>query len=352
MSRTMRAFRLLEWQQTPQLVETSVPQPGPGQVLVKVAGNGLCHSDLHMMQLPAALGPTIGWDMPFTLGHETAGWIDSWGDGVNGWREGQAVALVSPMSCGRCQDCLAGFDNVCDAGGVGRGYGRDGGLAEYVLVDDTRLLISLNNLDPVSAGPLTDAGATSFHGFDRIRPKLQAGSTALLIGPGGLGSFALQYIKLLTRARLIVADIAEARLQAARALGADACINSGELDLAHEVMQLTEGQGVAAVMDFVGNDATIKAGIACLGKRGSFCLVGADNGGYAEPLFHALARKEADLFSFQGPSIADTRAVLELAAEGALQNPVQLFSLDEAAEAYRQLGAGELDGRAVITPAQ
>lgn len=343
---------MLDWQQPPQLVEVPVPRPGPGQVLVKVAGNGLCHSDLHMMQMPADLGPSVGWNMPFTLGHETAGWIDSWGAGVTGWNQGQAVALVSPASCGHCGDCLGGFDNLCGAGAAGRGYGLDGGLADYVLVDDVRLILSLDDLDPVAAGPLTDAGATSWHGFSRLRPRLQDGTTALLIGSGGLGSFAVQYIKRLTGSRLLVADISDERLQLAAALGADDCINNTEADLAAEVMHKTSGEGVVAVMDFVGSDATIKAGIGSLGKHGVFCLVGAGNGGYAAPLFHALARKEAEIFSFQGPSIADTSAVLALAADGVIHNPVQLFSLDDAAEAYRQLGAGELRGRAVVSPVQ
>ena len=266
MAETMQAYRMLEFEQPPALVETEVPEPGPGEVLVKVAGNGLCHSDLHMMHMPASIGPTVGWNMPFTLGHETAGWVASWGPGVEGLEEGQAVALVSPMSCGTCAECLSGHDNVCATNGVGRGFGLDGGLAEYVLVTDSRLLVPLHDVDPLTAGPLTDAGSTSYHGFQLVRPRLQSGAAALVIGAGGLGSFAVQYIKQLTRAQLLVADISPEKLQRAAELGADACINSAETDLAREVQQLTEGRGVVAVLDFVGNDATIAAGVACLSR--------------------------------------------------------------------------------------
>ena len=348
MSRTMQAYRMLQWQQPPQLVEVEVPKPGPGEILVRVAGNGLCHSDLHMMHMPGQLGPTLGWQMPFTLGHETAGWIDSWGSGVSGLQADQAVALVSPTSCGSCGECLGGHDNVCARNAVGRGYGQDGGLAEYVLVNDSRSVIPLAELDPLTAGPLTDAGATSWHGFSRIRPQLQPGSDVLLIGAGGLGSFAIQYIKLLTSARLIVADVTPAKLAHASGLGADTCVDSSQCDLGKEVTQLTEGRGVVAVLDFVGSDQTIAAGIAALGRLGSYCLIGAEMGGYPQSLFTALATKEAQIFSFMGPTIADTQAVLALAAEGQLINEVQIFELAEVDEAYRQLGAGELTSRAVI----
>jgi propanol-preferring alcohol dehydrogenase len=350
MSQTMSAYRMLQWQQPPQLVEVEVPEPGPDEILVRVAGNGLCHSDLHMMHMPGQLGPTLGWQMPFTLGHETAGWIERWGSRVSGLKQGQAVALVSPTSCGSCHECLSGHDNVCGHNTTGRGFGQDGGLAEFVLVRDPRSLIALDGLEPLTAGPLTDAGATSWHGFSRIRPQLQPGANVLVIGAGGLGSFAVQYIKLLTQARLIVADITRAKLEHASGLGADVCVDSSHMDLGREVLQLTEGQGVVAVLDFVGSEQTIAAGIAALGKLGSYALVGAEHGGYPQSLFTALASKEAQIFSFMGPTIADTRAVLELAARGELVNEVEVFELAEVGEAYRQLGAGELTARAVIRP--
>ena len=217
-----------------------------------------------------------------------------------------------------------------------------------MLVRDKRSLIALEGLEPLTAGPLTDAGATSWHGFSRIRPRLLPGANVLVIGAGGLGSFAVQYIKLLTQANLIVADITSDKLEHARSLGADICVDSSAIDLGREVMQLTEGQGVVAVLDFVGNEQTIAAGIAVLGKLGSYGLVGAEMGGYPQSLFTALATKEAQIFSFMGPTIADTQAVLALAAEGALVNEVELFELADVGEAYRRLGTGELTARAVI----
>src|SRR3954447_6459183 len=138
---TMLAYRLLEWQQPPQLVETDVPRAGVGQVLVEVAGNGLCHSDLTMMQMPREIGEMIDWHMPFTLGHEVGGRIAGVGADVVGFEIGEAVALTSPSSCGVCAFCIRGHDSACPHGLKGRGYGRDGGLAQFVLANAPREVV-------------------------------------------------------------------------------------------------------------------------------------------------------------------------------------------------------------------
>jgi len=144
----MRAYRITEWAGPVLLTEVPVPVPGPGQVLLKVAGCGLCHSDLGMMQTPAEFGARLGWSMPFTLGHEIAGWVAEIGPGTaTDVAEGDAVALAAAASCGRCRYCVTGRDNACQAGTAGRGYGRDGGLADYVLVEDPRDIVPLGGLD-------------------------------------------------------------------------------------------------------------------------------------------------------------------------------------------------------------
>ena len=130
---TMRALRLLDWDSVPQLVEVPVPTPGEGEVLIRVAGNGLCHSDLTMMAMPAEIGEMLGWHMPFTLGHETAGTVAAVGAGVEGWTLGDAAVLISANSCRRCRYCLGGRESLCERGLAGRGYGRDGGLADFVV---------------------------------------------------------------------------------------------------------------------------------------------------------------------------------------------------------------------------
>jgi propanol-preferring alcohol dehydrogenase len=349
MTRTMRAYRLLEWEHPPELVETPVPTPGPGEILVKVAGNGLCHSDVTMKQIPASIGEMLGWDMPFTLGHEIGGWVDELGPGVTGLSAGDPVALISPKSCGGCWYCVRGYDSACTQGGAGRGYGRDGGLAEYVVASAPRDVIKLHTLDPATAGPLTDAGATSYHAVSRVRPKLTPGSTAVVIGAGGLGSFAVQFLRVLSPTRVVAVDTNPARLAFARELGAHETLEGVRASTTEELMALTAGAGADVVLDFVGTDATVDAGVASVRPTGAFGLIGTAGGAFKRPWYGGLPR-EAEIFTFQGSRIAHAQEVMALAEAGLIRNEVDRFSMDQVADAYDKLDRGELRGRAVVTP--
>jgi propanol-preferring alcohol dehydrogenase len=332
------AYRLIEWQRPPELVETAVPQPGAGEVLVEVAGCGLCHSDLTMVQMPAEIGDLLGWRVPFTLGHETAGRIAQLGEGVSGLAVGDAVALTSPSSCGACPACLAGRDSACAFGDAGRGYGRDGGLAGYV-VASAREVLGLDGLDPRTAGPLTDAGATSHHAVRRALPVLgEDGSTVAVIGVGGLGWFTVQILKAATPAHVVAVEIDPARRTIAEELGADTVTD-----------QVPSGTEVDAVIDIVGTDATIAAGLGALRRGGTFVLVGSGGGGFRRPWFGGLPR-EATVTAVQGSSVDDARQVIALAAAGRVRVEVDEYPLERVAEAYAALDAGTLRGRALVVP--
>jgi propanol-preferring alcohol dehydrogenase len=331
------AYRLLDWQRPPELVEIPVPRPGPGEVLVEVAGCGLCHSDLTMVQMPGEIGDALGWRVPFTLGHETAGRVAELGEGVVGLTEGEGVALTSPSSCGTCPTCLAGRDSACPHGDTGRGYGRDGGLAGYV-VAPAREVLPLGGLDPRTAGPLTDAGATSHHAVRRAAPVLGEGSTAVVIGVGGLGWFAVQILRATTPARVVAVDVDPARRAVAAELGAD------------EVREaVPAGIDADAVIDIVGTDATIAAGLGALRRAGTFVLVGSGGGGFRRPWFGGLPR-EATVTTVQGSAIDDARSLIALAADGRVRVQVDEYPLERVADAYAAMGAGTLTGRALVVP--
>jgi propanol-preferring alcohol dehydrogenase len=331
------AYRLLEWQRPPELVEVPVPEPGPGEVLVEVAGCGLCHSDLTMIEMPGEIGDLLGWRVPFTLGHETAGRVVALGDGVTGFAAGDAVALLSPSSCGRCEYCLAGRESACLAGETGRGYGRDGGLAGYV-VAPAREALPLGGLDPRIAGPLTDAGATSHHAVRRARPVLGEGSTALVIGVGGLGWYAVQILRATTPARVVAVDTDPTRRAIARELGAAEVFDA-----------VPSGLAADAVLDIVGTDATIAAGLGAVRRGGAFVLVGSGGGGFRRPWFDGLPR-EATVTAVQRSSIDDARQVIALAADGRVRVQVDEYPLADVAQAYAALDAGTLRGRALVVP--
>ena len=351
----MTAYRLLDWQQPPQLVEVAVPRPGPGQVLLRVAGNGLCHSDIGMGLMPKEIGEAVGWAMPFTLGHEIAGVIEAAGEGaVDTFGKpvvvGSAAALVSPSSCGVCRFCRRGLDSACPNGLAGRGYGRDGGLAQYVLADAARSVLPLSTVDPLAAAPLTDAGATSYHAVKRGLHLLEPGSTAVVLGAGGLGSFAVQFVKALSPARVVAVDQHRSRLDYARELGADETLSGVDAATVGSLREITGGEGAELVLDFVGIDETIAAGLASTRSGGAYGLVGAAGGTFTGAWISGLP-KDASVFTFQGSCISDQQAVMALAESGLIRSDVDVFPLDQVAEAYEALDSGQLRGRAVVTPA-
>ncbi|WP_433363798.1 alcohol dehydrogenase catalytic domain-containing protein [Actinoplanes sp. CA-142083] len=334
----MRAFRMTGWGADPSHTDVPVPSPGPGEILVRVAGCGLCRSDLTMRQMPQAVGERLGWRMPFTLGHEIAGWVASTGPGVTGLAEGAPVALAASASCGNCWFCLRGLDNGCPQGLAGRGYGRDGGLADYVLVAGARGVVPLPGLDPRRAGPLTDAGATAYHAVRRALPRVAPGGTAVVIGAGGLGAFAVQFLRVLTAARVLAVDTDLARRAYAEAVGA------------HEALagvELLRRVGADAVLDFVGTDETIAAGIAAVRPGGAYGLIGSAGGRLDRPWFGTLPR-DGEVFTFQGSTIADAQEVIALAGAGLIRNQVEEFAFEKVEEAYERLASGTLTGRAVI----
>ena len=346
---TMLAYRLLDWQQPPQLVEIDVPNAGAGQVLVEVMGNGLCHSDLSMMELPAEIGRMIDWRVPFTLGHEIGGVIAAIGRGVAGFEIGEAVALVSPASCGVCSLCVRGHDSACPNGLTGRGYGRDGGLAQYVVANAPRDVIKIGSLDPRVAAPMTDAGATSYHGVRKVLHKLIPGSTAVVIGAGGLGSFAIQLLRSMSPATVIAIDNNPDRLSYVSDLGAHHTVNGVDENTAAELTKITNGEGVTVVLDFVGVDRTIAVGVGAVQPYGTYGIIGTNGGTLKRPWYGALPR-DGEIITFQGSSVSDAHDVVKLAEQGLIRSDADLFPLDRVTDAYDALHHGTLRGRAVVTP--
>lgn len=346
----MRALRLTDWGAPPELTEVPTPEPGPGQVLVRIAGAGACHSDIHLMdwsaeEAPPAIRP------PFTLGHENTGTIAALGAGVTGWAEGDPVAVYGPWGCGRCRPCRLSEENLCERtgelGGMGGGLGFDGGMAEYELVPDQRLLVGLGDLDPIQAAPLTDAGLTPYHAIKAALPLLVPGSTAVAIGVGGLGHMAVQILRELSPTRIVAVDTSEEKLAQARRLGARAAFVPGE-DTAAEIRQLTGGVGAELVLDLVGAQPTVELAAAVVRSGGHVSVVGI--GGGAVPVGNGFLPYDATISGPYWGSAVELREVIELAAAGRLRPEVETFALDDVMTAYERMRAGRLAGRAVIMP--
>ncbi|MEE1929637.1 NAD(P)-dependent alcohol dehydrogenase [Streptomyces sp. TRM 70351] len=345
----MKAVQYREVGSAPEVVTVPDPEPGPGQVLLKVSAAGVCHSDIAVMEWPAEGFP---YELPMTLGHEGAGTVAAVGDGVAGVAEGDSVAVYGPWGCGRCPKCAEGKENYClRAAGLRifpPGLGRPGAMAEYLLVDDARHLVPLGDLDPVRTVPLTDAGLTPYHAVKRSLPKLTPGSTAAVIGAaGGLGHVAVQLLRALTSARVVALDVTEEKLELARAVGAHETVLSDE-HAAGRVRELTGGLGADAVFDFVGVQPSVDTAGACAAVEADVTIVGI--GGGTLPVGFGAQAYEVCVSAPYWGSRGELTEVLELARTGALDVHVETYALDEAPRAYARLHAGEVRGRAVILP--
>ncbi len=245
----MRALQYTAFGRPPEIREVPIPEPGPGEVLVKTTAAGVCHSDEYFMSLPAEEFET---PLPLTLGHEGAGIVARLGSEVTGIKEGDPVAVYGAWGCGSCRACAAGAENYCSGANVPwPGIDAPGFMADYLLVPSPRHLIPLGDLDPVRSVPLTDAGLTPYHAIKPSLPKLVPGSTAVVIGVGGLGHLAIQILRALSPAQIVALDISEDKLAFARDVGAHAAFLSDPSSI-QAVRDLTGGRGVEAVFNFVG----------------------------------------------------------------------------------------------------
>jgi propanol-preferring alcohol dehydrogenase len=344
----MKAVQYREVGAKPEVVEIPDPEPGPGQVLLRVSAAGLCHSDQFIMSLPAG---AMQYPLPLTLGHEGAGVVAALGDGAEGVAVGDSVAVYGPWGCGRCVKCAQGKENYClNAAAEGirpPGLGSPGAMAEYMIVDSPRHLVPLGNLDPVQNVSLTDAGLTPYHAIKNSLPKLVAGSTAVVIGTGGLGHVAIQILRAVSPATVIALDVSGEKLELARTIGAHHALVSND-DAPAAIRELTGGQGATAVFDFVGVQTTAAMAGASVAVEGDVTIVGI--GGGALPVgFGTIGFDVAVRAPYWG-SRSELIEVLDLARTGQVSVEVERFSIDEAPRAYQLLHDGKIRGRAVVVP--
>jgi alcohol dehydrogenase, propanol-preferring len=345
----VRAVVFEQFQTFPSLTEVDRPVPGPGEVLLKVAGAGACHSDVAVYREFTADGPA-SIPPPFVLGHENSGWIEELGPGVSGFEKGSAQLVYGPIGCGHCRACSRGQDtycaNVASMPYLAVGLGRDGGMAEYLTVP-VRNLVPLGDADPVDAAPLADAGLTPYHAIKLSLPQLGAGGTyALVVGLGGLGQIAVQILTALTGATVIATDVKAEAMERASANGAVTV--PGGPDQVAQIRELTGGRGVDAAFDFVGASATIAVAQGSMAQRSRLTVVGIANGSATWSFF--TNPYESVLTNTYWGTIEDLHEVVDMYRAGQIRPDVQRFPMDQALAAYEALESGTLSGRAVVMP--
>ncbi len=322
-----------------RIVDVPTPEPTGTEVRIRVAGCGVCHTDLYIVD-----GSQPRVEFPLILGHEVAGWIDAVGPEAGaGLANGDAVLVYGGWGCGACRECASGNEQRCPTG-HSPGFQADGGYAEYMLVPHPRHLVPLGSLDPVVAAPLADAGLTPYRAVRRAQPWLTAGARVLVIGCGGLGQFALQYLRILPDAgRDLVVGVAEqsaARLERATELGADIAL------LDPDAAAL--GEPADVVLDFVGSHETLALAAQVVAPDGLVMLVGEGGGetnfGFEHPAV------EAWLTTAAWGSIDELREVVRLAEDQRVRWAVETIVLAEAQVAHERLRIGAAVGRIVLVP--
>jgi propanol-preferring alcohol dehydrogenase len=344
----MRAVRLHAPGEPLRIDELPLPEPSGPEVRVRVAGAGVCRTDLHIVD-----GSQSRVVLPRTLGHEVSGWIDALGpDAGPALRrarlaEGDPVVVHGGWGCGACDECAAGQEQRC-AQSVAPGFQADGGYAEAMLVPHPRHLVGIGDLDPAAAAPLGDAGLTAYRAIRRAEPWLADGARVLVIGAGALGQFALELLRAVPAAgrslMVGVREIDPGRLERAAELGADVGLLAVEPELTIRGL----GGPAAVVLDFVGTDDTLVHAAQVVAPGGAILLVG-EGGGTLAVGFERPA-VEAWITTVAWGSVADLRDVVRLARRGRLRWDIDTMPLALAAEAHARLREGRVTGRIVLVP--
>ena len=349
----MLAARMHGYKQPLVLEEIKVPAIAPDQVLVRVGGAGMCRSDVQLIDgyFEAALKPTF----PITPGHEIAGLITAIGDRVPQSAQlaiGDQVVVAAGWGDGICRECRVGNEQLCEHGSW-PGFGPPGGYAEFIPVPYRQLIRVEHRIKWEELAPLTDAGVTPYRAIKKLRADGALGPDRVMgvFGASGLGSYAVQYAKLLSAGATVLAFARnDEKLAIAKERGADVTINTKGKSLADIQGELFKQTGVRtldAAIDCVAAEETIQTGIGLLHTSGAYVSVGLVGTKINIPLFPFTAREITYHGSFWA-NYSDLQEVLALAQKGKIQHSIKRVQFKDVIENLEMLRAGDIIGRAVI----
>jgi len=325
-----------------------VPDPtiqGPHDVIVRIGGAGVCRTDLHVME-----GIWRGIQdprLPYTLGHENAGWVEEVGPSVTTLRPGDAVIVHPLMTDGVCPACRRGEDMHCEHGEF-PGLNVDGGFAQYLRTVERSTLKLEEGLAPKDVAAYADAGLTAYRAVKKATALLPPGARCAVIGIGGLGHIGVQFLRAMSGAEIIAVDVSDEALQMAKRMGADSVVKAGE-DAVEHVRELTGGRGVEAVLDFVGEQGTTVQGPAMLAGGGTYFVIG--YGGRVDLSAIEIISREISVVGSLVGSFTELSELMALAARGKVKLETREYSLEEVNAALADLRDGRLHGRGVLVPA-
>jgi L-iditol 2-dehydrogenase len=323
-----------------RVVEKSVPRPGYGEVLVKVAMCGTCGTDLKIFDGHFPQTPPFG---EFTPGHEWTGTVVALGETVDEFSVGNRVCIEAHHGCGRCENCLTGRYTAClNYGDVSKGHRAtgmttDGGFAEYV-VHHVSALYKLPDTVSHEDGVLITTAGTGLYGLDATGGYV-AGEEVVIFGPGPVGLMTVQACKQLGASRVILVGTRNSRLEMGLKLGADHVVSARTSDPVEEVMALTEGVGVDLAIEASGAIETPRQCVEVVKRGGKILFVAF----YKQPVsldLSAVVRSDVTMYTTRGEGGNNVKRAVSLAAQGRLQGKelvTHRFALDEISEAFETL---------------
>jgi NAD+-dependent secondary alcohol dehydrogenase Adh1 len=341
----MKAVRVVGYHEPLQMDD--VPQPeatGPHDVIVKIGGAGVCRTDIHILE--GQWAEKSGVALPYTIGHENAGWVAAVGSAVTNVAEGDKVILHPLMTCGLCRACRFGDDVHCENAQF-PGIDTDGGYAEYLKTSARSVVKIDQSLEPADVAALADAGLTAYHAVAKAARKLRAGDRVVMIGAGGLGHIGIQVMAALSPAQIVVIDRNPDAVKLAVEIGAHHGVVA-DGDHVEEVLELTGGHGAEQVVDFVGENGTTSEGIRMTRRAGDYHVVG-----YGEnvnvPTIDIISTEINIVGNLVG-SYNDLVELMALAAQQKVTLHTAKYPLEDFQRAIDDLDAGRVRGRAILVP--
>jgi propanol-preferring alcohol dehydrogenase len=338
MSNTMRAAVVTEFKAPLRLQELPRPQATPGRIVVKVMASGVCHTDLHAAHGDWPVKPKL----PFVPGHEGVGVVVEVGAGVTRVKEGDRVGVPwLHTACGACEHCMTGWETLCDAQQM-TGYTVNGGFAEYVSADAKYVGLLPNGLDFAAAAPVLCAGVTVYKGLKVL--DCRPGEWVTISGIGGLGHMAVQYARAMGF-HVAAVDVADDKLELAKRLGAELCVNALREDPVARLQ--AEVKGAHGVLVTAVSRSAFEQGVGMLHKRGTMSLVGLPPGDFGLPIFDVVLNAKTVRGSIVGTR-KDLEESLAFAAEGKVKATFTQEPLERINEVFTRMQSGAIDGRVVL----
>jgi NAD+-dependent secondary alcohol dehydrogenase Adh1 len=339
----MIAARLHRYHDPLTVEQIAEPQvTAPHDVIVRLGGAGLCRTDLHIQE--GQWAEKSGVELPYVLGHENAGWVHEIGSAVTNVAVGDTVIVHPLVTCGLCRACRAGDDVHCE-NNLFPGISVDGGFAE-LLKTSARSVVKLEpSLHPKDIAALADAGLTAYHAVKKAARILHPGSRAVVIGAGGLGHIGIQCLSAMTPAEIIVVDPNERARALAGEIGAHHTVAADGTQV-DTILEMTDGKGAEAIIDFVGERGAIEDGVAMLRQAGSYFVIG-----YGEninvPTIDIISREINFIGNLVG-SYNDLAELMTLTAQGQVTLHTSAYPLEAVNDAMADLDGGRLQGRGIL----